>query len=144
MQAGVNISSLLCYTTRMKKVVAQKGFTVIEVVIALAVVAVIFTIFQASLTTILLNRRAQNQELAVRVANTKMEAIRLLTFETLPTSTTFTDPLLNSLPQGQATIVTSSYNSKTTEVTVNVYWAEFNGMVTHTVSFTTLVTKGGI
>ncbi len=128
----------------MKKVAAQKGFTIIEVVLALAIIAVIFTIFQTSITTILINRRAKNQELAVRIVNTKMEEIRGLTYDTLPTSTVFSNALLSALPQGQAYIATSSYNNKTTQVTVSVQWREFSGMATHTVSFTTLVTQGGL
>jgi prepilin-type N-terminal cleavage/methylation domain-containing protein len=133
------------YVKIAKQALHQRaGFTIIEVVVTLAMIGALFVVFQASANTILINRRVKNEEIALRVVSTKAEEIRALTYETVPTSGAFVDPLLNSLQAGSATITVSDYDAATKEVVVSVSWQERGGETTRNVTLTTLVTQGGL
>lgn len=134
---------MLCYTTvmRTKK---TAGYTLIEVVVTFALMSAVFVIFQASINSILLNRRVKHQELALRVATTKMEQIRSLSYDTVPASGSFNDALLAQLPEASATVTVSDYDAATKRVAVSVSWRERGSQTLRDVTLTTLVTKEGI
>lgn len=122
----------------------ERGSTLVEVVITLAILSVVFVVFQASFNTIFLNRRVKHEELALRVADTKMEQIRLLTYDTVPTSGSFYDSLLASLPEAAAALEVSDYDDDTKHVAVTVSWQEPGSNAPRAVTLTTLVAKGGL
>ena len=120
------------------------GFTIIEVVITLAILSAVFVIFQASFNSIFLNRRVKHQELALRIADTKIEQIRALSYDTVPATGAFSDPLLANLPEGAAALIVSDYDDDTKQIVVHISWREPVSDTQRAVTLTTLVTKGGL
>ncbi len=129
----------------MKQIrINNNGSTLIEVVISLAVIAATFVIFQATINTVFLNRESKHRNLALRVAQTEMNNVRALSFANIPTSGPFSNSLLDSLPQSQATITITSINGDTKQLSITVSWHEATAKNTSTVNLTTLLTQGGI
>jgi Tfp pilus assembly protein PilV len=120
------------------------GFTVIEVLISLFIVGMMLVVFATSLNTITLAKTARYQDLALRIANSKMEELRSLPYNQLPTSGTFTHALLSNLPSGQATQTIEEYNDNTQTVTVSVTWIDSSSQATKQVTLTTLINQWGI
>ncbi len=121
----------------------QKGFSVIEVIIALFIFAVVLLIYSAATNTVVLNRTAKNKQLAFRIADTEMEKLRYTAYGSLPASGNISDSLLSSLPSGAESITVSNYNTKAKRIDVNVTWQD-PGNVSRTVTLTTIRTQGGI
>lgn len=120
----------------------KRGFTLIEVLIALGILAAAVLICQAIISSTTLARTVKNKDLALKIANHKMEELRALGYANLPASGIFSDPLLSSLPNPSAAIEVSDYNSELKQVVVNVAWTELSG-VSPEVELTTLLTKTG-
>ncbi len=136
-----------CFATRSGQASAlspNQGFTIIEVVISLLIVAAGLVIYSSSANSVILNRNTRHQEIALRIAVTKIDDLRTTPFASLPASGSFTDPLLSSLPSGQANLTVSDLNSKTKQITVAVSWQESGSNPSHTVSLNTLITQGGL
>lgn len=128
----------------MQRFKTNSGSTIIEVVISLAIISATFVIFQATVNTIFLNRESEHRDLALRIAQTEIDNMRALSFANLPTSTSFSNPLLSSLPQSQASRTITTVNSQTKQVSALVSWREPTAKNTSTVNLTTLITQGGI
>ena len=123
----------------------RQGFSLIEVVIAIFIITVMFAFYQAALRSTALARSAKYKDLALRIANNKMEELRAGGYGSLPASSPFSDPLLSSLPSGSAAMSISDYNDKTKQVSAIVSWKELAGSESHSVSLSTLITQvGGI
>ena len=123
----------------------QKGFSVIEVVVSLFIFSAIYLIYQASLNTVQLNKNYKDQELALRIAQNKIENLRIGGYSTLPASGSFSDPLLVNLSSnGQGSVTNTAYNSKTAQIVVTVSWQEPGFSNTHSVALTTLISSGGL
>lgn len=119
------------------------GFSLVEGVVTLALIGLFLIIFQASARTVVLNRGSKYQETALRIANSKLQTMRTTAYSSLPTSGTFSDPLLSSLPSGTATLTMTDYNAKTKQADVVVSWRNPTGVTVH-VQLTTLITQGGL
>ena len=117
--------------------------TLIEGVLVLALMGVFFVIIQTTARTINLNRGSKYQEIALRIAHSKLQTLRTTAYNSLPSSGNFTDPLLSSLPNSQATLTMSSYNNKTKQARVRVTWRNPTG-ATVAVDLETLITQGGL
>ena len=120
----------------------QNGFTLIEVMIAIFLVGVVLVLFQTVIVASIMNRRVEYQETALRIASAAMENVRALPSGTLPTSSLIVNPLLSSLPKGEAILTTSSFKDNTTMVMVIVSWVPLD--VTNSVYLATLVTSRGL
>lgn len=115
-----------------------------EVVISIGTIIIFFILFQAAATTIILNRDVKNKDLALRIAQSQIENLRSLGYAALPTSTSFTDAQLSSLPNGQALMAISQYNDETKQAVVTVSWQEPGAKSSHNVSLSTLINQGGL
>jgi prepilin-type N-terminal cleavage/methylation domain-containing protein len=127
----------------IKNVSAQRGFSLLEVVVSLFIIAVMLALYQVSLDSITLSRSAKDQDIALRVAGGKMEELRALGYASLPASGPFTDPQLSLLPGSSASLAVSDFNPKTKQATVTVSWLEPGSSPGRSVSLTTLITKLG-
>jgi hypothetical protein len=122
----------------------QKGYSLLEIPISLFIIGLVLVIYHAASNTVILNVNAKHQELAQRIAVSKMEDLRAGSYTTLPASGSFTHSYLSQLPNSSAQIVITNYNVDTKKVVVTVTWKEPGNVNTRTVSFTTLMTKNGL
>lgn len=128
----------------MRLVQNKKGSTLIEVLVSITVLAVTFVIFQATINAVFLNRESQHRELALRAAKTELDNVRSVPFASIPTSSSFSNSLLNSLPENAAIRTVTTINSTTKQIDVVVSWREPTAKNTSTVNLTTLITQGGL
>jgi prepilin-type N-terminal cleavage/methylation domain-containing protein len=119
----------------------SRGFTLVEVLIALFVVAMLITVVQSMIAGIPAARLARDQSTALKVANNEIESIRAGGYSAVPATGSFSDSLLSSIPSGAGTVTTSDFNAKTKQVVVNVSWQEAGK--TQSLSLSTLVTQTG-
>ncbi|MBI2409893.1 prepilin-type N-terminal cleavage/methylation domain-containing protein [Candidatus Kaiserbacteria bacterium] len=118
----------------------SKGFTLIEVTVAVAIIAIVITGVSAVLARLPMNaRQARDQSLALTMARTQIERLRGAGYGALPASGPFTDPLLASLPGAAASTAVSSYSARTKQASVSVSWLEAGQIAA--VVLTTLVTQ---
>lgn len=122
----------------------QKGFSLIEVIISIFIIGVVLVIYVVSSNSIVLNRNSKRQELALRIASSKIEELRNTAYASLPSTGSFSHSLLTNLPSGAANLTVSSYNATTKQVVVTVTWAEPNNPNTRQVELTTLINQGGL
>lgn len=117
----------------------------IEVLISVFIVGVTIILFQTALQGVFLVRIANHKEIALRIANNKMEYVRALPYASLPTSGTFSDSQMSSIPSGSGTLTVANFNSKVKQVTAAVTWVEPHDSMQRSVSISTLITEiGGI
>lgn len=121
----------------------NRGFSLIEVVVALFIIGVILVLYQVSSNAVLLSRSAKNQEIALRIANNKMEELRAGGYAALPESSSFSDSQMSSLPGSSATMVITDFNTDTKQILITVQWQEPGSLIPRTISLTTLITKVG-
>lgn len=131
---------LIC--DKMKK--NDAGYTLMEVLMSLAIIAIFFVLFQAAASTATLNRNVKNQELALRIAQNQIENLRSLGYAALPSSGPVTSSLLSALSSGTANMVISQYNDKIKQAAVTVSWREGGTYSLHNISLTTLISEGGL
>jgi prepilin-type N-terminal cleavage/methylation domain-containing protein len=119
----------------------QIGFSIIELIISLFIVAVSLLIYQASLNAALLNKQTKYEDIALRIASSEVETLRAGGYAAVPSSGSFNHALLSTLPNGSGTLTVSAFNAKTKEVVVSVSWKGNNG--TKTINIDTLITEIG-
>ena len=122
----------------------QLGFSVIEVVITLFMIAVTLMLFQATANSVVLNKYSRYREIALRIADNKLQTIRTTAFASIPASGTFADSQLSSLPNGVGTITTSDITSTLKDVSVVVKWTKPGGSGTQQVQLQTYIASGGL
>lgn len=125
-------------------IMSKLGFSLIEVIIALAVVLVTMIAFGVVVNTIPLTRTARNQNVAYHIAAKKVEELRHTAFASLPSSGTFTDAGLQNLASSTAALTIANYQSSAIikQADVTVTWYENNKA--RNVSLTTLISQGGL
>lgn len=92
--------------------------------------------------TIKTTRDSAYENIAFRIADSKLGELRALGYAALPTSGPFSTPELASIPQGTASTSVTIRNAKTKEVRAGVSWRGSDGLI-RVVSLTTLVTESG-
>lgn len=122
--------------------IVRRGFTLIEVVIAIFVIGSTVALYAAGLKTFAVTRSAGHGEVALRIAEGKLEALRAAGYAAVPTSGSFSDPALGTLPSATGTLAVSDSNAKTKRVTVTVSWQE-STTSPRSVSLSTLITQTG-
>ncbi len=120
---------------------SSRGFTLIEVVIAIFLVGLLTILTASILNATPLSEHAKEENIALTIASNKLESLRAGGYAALPSSGSFSDPAMASLSGGTGTVTVSAYNTKTKQVTVTVAWNE-NG-VANDVVVTTLITEVG-
>ncbi len=111
--------------------------------ITLFIIGVILLLYQVSFNNLLLSRNIKDQEIALRVANNKIEALRAEGYDTLPASGSFSDSQLDSLPGALATMTITDFNTDTKQIIITIQWQEPGIAIPQTLSLATLITKTG-
>ena len=122
----------------------SRGFTLIEILIAVFLIASLVALYGAALHSTTLTKNARYEGIAMRIAQGKLDDLRAGSYAALPESGEFSDTQLGMLPASGATMTVADYNSKTKRVTVTVSWQAQNSPA-RDYSLTTLITEiGGI
>lgn len=119
------------------------GFSLLEVIVTLFIIGLVLVLYQASLGKVKLIQYAKNQEIALRVANNKIEELRAGGYSALPASGNFSDSQLNSLSNSSASMTITDYNADTKQVLITIQWKEPTGSALKNISLATLITKTG-
>ncbi len=122
----------------------QKGFGLIEVIVTLFLITVTLLLFQATANSIILNKYSRYREIALRIADQKLQDLRTTPYAELPSTGSFADPQLSSLPNGQAAITVADLNTRLKDVTVTVTWNNPNGSGTQRIRLQTYIDQGGL
>jgi len=120
----------------------NKGFTLVEVLVALFIVSVAIVFVSVAVGTTKVSRDSTYENFAFRIANNKLDELRAVGYAMLPESGFFTDPGLAALPQGVASTSVTNWNAKTKKVVTSVSWTGTDGLADY-VSMTTLITESG-
>jgi prepilin-type N-terminal cleavage/methylation domain-containing protein len=123
---------------------SQSGFTVIEVLITLFMIGVTVMLFQATANAVVLNKYGRFREIALRIADKKLQTVRTTAFASIPATGTFSDSLLSTIPNGQATITTTDINSNLKDVMVTITWRRPDNSSTQQVQLQTYIYRGGL
>jgi len=123
---------------------ASRGFSLIEVIVSIFIMGVMLLMLQSVIRSGTLVRTSKNQGVALAIARNELENVRANGYASLPSSGSFSDALLSTLPPAAtATLTVSVYNAKTKQVTVNVIWKDSGTPASSTVSLSTLITQVG-
>lgn len=118
----------------------KAGFSLVEVVVAVAVIGMMIVTTSVLLQRLPVSgREVRDQDLALKIARNEVEILRAGGYDALPADGSFTDPLLDSLASGAASVAVSDYNDKTKQVVVSVSWQ--GALAARSVSLTTLMTQ---
>lgn len=110
--------------------------------IALFILSVAIVFATIVIGTIKITRDSTYENIAFRIANSKMDELRAGGYAALPADGPFADPQLSAVPQGQASTTVTVWNAKTKQVMTGVSWLGADG-ATRYVSLTTLITEIG-
>ena len=125
------------------KINSNSGFTLLEVIVTLFIIGLVLVLYQAALGKVKLIQYAKNQEIALRVANNKIEELRAGGYDALPASDSFSDSQLNTLSDCTATMTIANLNATTKRIVITIEWREPAGASLKNISLTTLITKTG-
>lgn len=118
------------------------GFTLVEMLVALFIMSVTIVFVTIVIGTIKGTRDVTHENVAFRIADSKLDELRALGYATLPASGPFSVPELGNLPQGVASTSITDWNAKTKQIVAGVSWQGVDGLM-HFVSLTTLITESG-
>ena len=121
-----------------------KGFSLIEVIIASAMVISSLVIFCVALSTVPLTRTTRNQNIAYHIAAKKIEDLRRTAFASLPASGPFNDPGLSYLASSTASLTVADYqgSGEIKDISVTVNWVQQGA--TKNVILQTLISNTGL
>ena len=119
----------------------HRGFTLIEVIVSIFILGIVIVLSGAVIGTIQTTRDEVNENIAMRIASTNLDALRATGYANVVASSTLYDTQLTKLPSATASSTISDYNAKTKQVTVGVSWLASRG--TKYVTLTTLITSVG-
>jgi len=122
----------------------QRGFSLIEVLIALVLITFTAFIFLKATDTLGRIGKSNDQTVAFHIASRKIESLRGSTFDSIPSSGPFTDSQLAKLPRAEALLTVTNYlgNSNTKQIEAAVSWYEQS--VQKQVKLITVISKSGL
>ncbi len=123
---------------------SQKGFTIVEVLVTIFLIVTSLMLYQATTKAVLFNRTAKYKEVALRIADKKLQSIRATAFASIPASGTFSDSLLNDIPDGAGTITVTALNLYTKDVKVKVSWTNPQTRTTQDIELETYISQWGL
>lgn len=122
---------------------SKSGFSLVEVLVTIFFVGLILVLHQTVLNKMWLIQYVENEQIALRVANNKLEELRAGGYDALPLSGTFSDSQLNDLSSCTATMTITDLNATTKTVVITIAWQQPPGTPVRNISLTTLITKTG-
>lgn len=123
---------------------SEQGFTLIEVIITMFLIIVTLMIYQVTSNAVALNKANRHKEVALRIADQKLQSLRTTAFDSIPASGAFSDSMLSTIPDGAGTITVSDINDQTKDIIVTITWTNPQTTNTQQLSLETYVTEGGI
>lgn len=121
----------------------RRGFSLIEVIIAIGVIAAVVGLYTATLKTFSVTRNASHGGVALRIAERELESLRASGYAAVPASGSFSDAQLATLSESASgTLTVSNLNASTKQVVVTVAWEDPAGGA-RSVSLATLITQTG-
>ncbi|OGE76806.1 MAG: hypothetical protein A3C85_03285 [Candidatus Doudnabacteria bacterium RIFCSPHIGHO2_02_FULL_48_21] len=120
------------------------GFSLVELIVALAVVMVAILLFGVAVSSLPVIKGTRNRNIAYHAAAQKIEELRNTPFASLPGSGSFSYPILSSLASSTAQLTVSNYlgDSEIKQAIVVVSWFENSG--TQSVRLDTLISNSGL
>lgn len=132
--------------TRTGQLETQRGFSLVELLIALVLITITAFIFTKATDTLGRIAKANHQTTAFHIAARKIENLRGSNFGSIPPTGPFTDSELSKLPQSSANLTVSQFQSqdqtKLKQVEAKVSWYEQS--VPKEVKITTLISENGL
>jgi len=119
-----------------------RGFTLIEILIAIFVIGMLVALYGVGVMTTSLSREAAHRDVALHSASQQLETLRAGGYASLPASGSFSNAQLGQLASSTGAMTVSSYNSATKQVVVTVSWQE-GARGIRSVSLSTLITQTG-
>lgn len=128
----------------MIKKLPSTGFSLVEVLIALVLITFTAFIFLKATDTLGRIGKSNDQTVAFHIASRKIENLRGGSFDSIPSSGSFTDSQLAKLPRGTALLTIANYqgNINTKQIEAKVSWYEQS--IQKQVTLTTLISKDGL
>lgn len=124
----------------------KNGFTLTEIIIAIALLGFVFLFFNTMTQTISFTNKARFDDIGLSIAIEEMETYKSTDFNALPESlVTITNSDLSLLPNGAGTVTVTDYGSADSgikQIDVVVTWVDHGSA--RDVALNTLVTTGGI
>lgn len=106
----------------------KKGFSLSEILIAIALLGVILLIIMPLLSFEVTSKSVDNNLLATNIASSKLEELKKIPFSSLPPNgtTTFLHPELSKLPSGYGLIFVEDYLSTSSlkHISIIVGWQD--------------------
>lgn len=130
----------ICVLGSVKNNARQHGFTLIEIVITISIVVLMLVFYVSAFSTNQLAKIQQHREIALRVIDQKIQALRAAGYSGV-SSGSFTDTQLNALQSASASTTVSDYNASIKQVIVGVTWIDAS--TTRYLGETTLITNSG-
>jgi len=129
-------------TTMLVRSSSFRGFSFIEVLVAIGIVVAALVCAEALVHTVPLSRTTHDEDMALVIARGELESVRGGGYSSVPASGPFSSSLLASLPSGIGTLTVSDFNAGTKQVTATVSWKE-PALSARSIIMSTLVTKTG-
>ena len=86
----------------------HRGFTLVEVIVSIFIIGVMLLLLQAVIRSGVLVRTSKNQNIALAIARNEIENLRASGYAALPSSGSFSDALLSTLPSATTTLAVSA------------------------------------
>ena len=122
----------------------KRGFSLIEIVLALFLVLALISILLTASATYTHSRRSNLQSIATKIASREIENLRDTAFGNLPGTGTLTDPDLSKLPSSNANRNVANYDpdGKIKQITITIDWTEKG--LTKQIVMETLISEYGL
>lgn len=122
----------------------QSGFTIIEVVVTLLIIGVTLLLYTVISNSITLNKYNRYKEVALRVAETSLQDLRTIDYNSLPASGPFTNAQIQTLPEGSANLEITEVSTGLSKATVTVSWRSPSSNIMQAISLSTFLSEHGI
>lgn len=139
MQKYAYVGPLPLYTLCMQ---SSRGFSLIEILVSIGILGAIIGIYAISSNIVILSRHVRYDDVALRIASSKLETLRATPYASLPASGSFVDPLFSTFASSSGYVTVSDYNAETKRIDV-VVLTEEAGNTVRSITLTTLVTEIG-
>jgi Tfp pilus assembly protein PilV len=122
---------------------SKSGFSLVEVLVTIFFVGLILVLYQTALSKMHLIRYVKNEQIALQVANNKIEELRAGGYSALPSSGVFSDSQLDALSNCTANMAITDFNASTKTVAITIEWQQPPSTAVRNISLSTLITKTG-